>query len=978
MSVSSLAFPYVQSENSPIFLNKVILTDEADQFRYLITLVDKSIDSKSSKAPRICNSISKINTATQLPTNDLITYIQNPNNDIGDIHHTPLLLASPPNFHKFKLNISIRTSNLANMESKSLIILKTVGNNHEEDSLKQYLDARSTTNNSLRIEISRLPYENFPLSQNDPQEYQKIIVNDSFNNTIFHDNKLNVSIWEETKTGDDVVHGHLFSFNLWINERELDLTENTVTSEHPEVISAPPKDNASPSTLVAPLIPPKDSKYEPKKDDLGHLNINNIRKAFTFNIEDGPEFRHSLQNYEKNLPIFKRNCYALADELKKLDSGVDRMMASKMKILDYISNITDLQAFRPLLGEIHFKSDFKLKFLKIFEQYEKDIKFFLNNVCDHKLLLKVISNIPPQDHNGSTGGPLSTSLSSTNTSPADIAKKHFENNSKEYYNWLNKYLSNERERPALKLLIKRKIFELSKFDYLNFLNLSTNNQYFNQLLENMFKYSSSPTMTMTLFKYELYLNILSRFNCEKLLLRQSIEACKSNEELTNIIRINSLNNPHHQSSSPSITSLSNIDTIFTNDFSLVNAIPIQTNGVDQNSNMAGILYALGGQGKQGWHKEWVVLKKGQLIEYSDWRKGKIPTNVPIEVALSNIKPTTNDKRKFCFEIMTSRGTKHVFQAINGEERDKWLKALYNAGQLVNTSRLAAPSLKPTLNNSSLKEKRTFLHALDIDNRSNKQPPPPKEDMFSPVSILAHSPLLKQEDVDYIKLIRTNPENLNHICSDCGLIDSVEWVSLNYLTVFCLKCSSGHRSLGSHISRIKSLKLDLFRDETALLLKHVSNQRANGYLEDNLEHDKKINSNSTPEERTKFIQQKYLNREFVTKFATFDELNDHLVRAIQKIDISETVKYISCGANIDMTISLNINKTEFIKVTLLEYSLRKFIEVKDTPPRKLFSISELLVLNGCKIDGLEEIRKEIGLSSEAIEYWKQRVSKLLGQ
>lgn len=43
-----------------------------------------------------------------------------------------------------------------------------------------------------------------------------------------------------------------------------------------------------------------------------------------------------------------------------------------------------------------------------------------------------------------------------------------------------------------------------------------------------------------------------------------------------------------------------------------------------DSDISGILFALSGQKNSGWHKEWVVLKDGQLTEYSDWRKGKSP------------------------------------------------------------------------------------------------------------------------------------------------------------------------------------------------------------------------------------------------------------------------------------------------------------------------------------------------------------------
>ena len=83
----------------------------------------------------------------------------------------------------------------------------------------------------------------------------------------------------------------------------------------------------------------------------------------------------------------------------------------------------------------------------------------------------------------------------------------------------------------------------------------------------------------------------------------------------------------------------------------------------------------------------MVLKKGQLIEYADWRKGRTPINKPIEIALANVKAITHDKRQFCFEVLTSTGSKHVFQAFDNDDRNKWVKALHNAGQLINTKRL---------------------------------------------------------------------------------------------------------------------------------------------------------------------------------------------------------------------------------------------------------------------------------------------------
>lgn len=76
-----------------------------------------------------------------------------------------------------------------------------------------------------------------------------------------------------------------------------------------------------------------------------------------------------------------------------------------------------------------------------------------------------------------------------------------------------------------------------------------------------------------------------------------------------------------------------------------------------------------------------------MTEYSDWRKGKSPISDPIEIALSSVKAVNHYKRQYCFEILTSSGVKHVFQAFDNDDRNKWVRALHNAGQLVDTKRL---------------------------------------------------------------------------------------------------------------------------------------------------------------------------------------------------------------------------------------------------------------------------------------------------
>ncbi|KAK3071133.1 ARF GAP with effector function(s), partial [Teratosphaeriaceae sp. CCFEE 6253] len=71
---------------------------------------------------------------------------------------------------------------------------------------------------------------------------------------------------------------------------------------------------------------------------------------------------------------------------------------------------------------------------------------------------------------------------------------------------------------------------------------------------------------------------------------------------------------------------------------------------------------------------------------------------------------------------------------------------------------------------------------------------------------------------------------NKTCADCKRNKHPRWASWNLGVFVCIRCSGIHRSLGVHISRVKSIDLDSWTDEQLASVVKWGNKRANRYWE----------------------------------------------------------------------------------------------------------------------------------------------------
>lgn len=216
-----------------------------------------------------------------------------------------------------------------------------------------------------------------------------------------------------------------------------------------------------------------------------------------------------------------------------------------------------------------------------------------------------------------------------------------------------------------------------------------------------------------------------------------------------------------------------------------------------------------------WHRCWVTLKDG----YLSWQKhGKDADKTMINIMLCSVKQATNIDRQFAFELITLN-RRLLFQAESNDDMTSWISSIES-------------SISCQLNSQTSAKKKS--ENPEAASEYNLQ-------------------MLRKEELG------------NNVCADCGA-DMPEWLSLNLGIMICLECSGCHRSLGTHLSKVRSATLDTLDDITLRMMRRLGNAGVNGIFEHS-RNFQKPKPDSERSFRSMYIKTKYEAKSFIKPLAS---------------------------------------------------------------------------------------------------------------
>ncbi|GLI80491.1 hypothetical protein PoHVEF18_008846 [Penicillium ochrochloron] len=819
-------------------------------------------------------------------------------------------------------------------------------------------------------------------------------------------------------------------------------------------VTTPPESADGPPSLPPPPVPALPPPPPPVKVDLLHSRPGDDVSV----VEDGPLFRATMKALEQKTGSMRAK---IKKVLKKAEAAQQAQVACNESMEAFLGSLNDAStsnanAIQPALDH-YFE-----KIARQIQNYE-----LTNTVQLQKLVIEPLIKLYNND-----------------IKQAESKKKDFDEESRDYYAYVSRYLGQrqdslkekKRAESDSKYQAKRRNFELKRFDYSSFMQDLHGGRKEQELLSHLTKYADfqaqaflaaakkveemAPQLNALVHEVNQADKEFQFQRSEREEKRRALEknsnpylepdvvagapssvasasntaaataATANNGSASGEVELGRADSTGSQlrgviSNSSSVSSQANAGSVGSsagisaptannnaagaqnqNRFKGIRDLEERDNlGFDRYAGQQrkeGLLWALSRPGshmdpkginKQAWHKFWIVLDQGKLSEYSNWKQKLDLHMEPIDLRMASVREARNAERRFCFEVITPQ-YKRIYQATSEEDMANWIRSINNALQSAVEGRgMPPPPLSSKNESSSGRDIGSVFtgksssvsgqHSYSNSSSTNTT----TSGVSRRTTVGARPSYVRNDSNTYeenpsrlLQVVREADEG-NNWCADCGSSSKVEWVSINLGIILCIECSGIHRSLGTHISKIRSLTLDVhsFSNDIVEILLQIGNRVSNMIWEATLDQSQKPIASSTREQRLKFITAKYVDRAHVerlpsprSRFATPDET---LLASIKKNDMQGVLYGIALRANVNVADRSRNTHAVFLALAAADPaspgSTPTTLSARSSAKAIPFPIAELLVQNGAEIPPAPP---SIPLSPAAQLYISQRTAR----
>ncbi|ORE11849.1 ArfGap-domain-containing protein [Rhizopus microsporus var. microsporus] len=293
------------------------------------------------------------------------------------------------------------------------------------------------------------------------------------------------------------------------------------------------------------------------------------------------------------------------------------------------------------------------------------------------------------------------------------------------------------------------------------------------------------------------------------------------------------------------------------------------------TNKSGYLFERkNGRVYQSWSRKYYSISNGELTSISRNPKTKDEDGTQTyNLRVCSVKYSDSYDRRFCFEVISPNRVL-VLQAENENDMNEWIQSIRTASQLALNS-----DEKPRYSHPSPNLRKMAIESASVAKTVERQG--------------------DESNKEAVKKIRLVPGNDK--CADCKE-DSPEWACTNLGIIVCIECSGIHRSLGVHVSKVRSVVLDNWESETIEVMLQLGNEVGNSIYEESVPahlEEFRIDPSSHRNDRDLWIIEKYVKRSFVSP-AEVDQvtLDKNFWNSIAENDLQHALRYLAQGANVD--------------------------------------------------------------------------------